>query len=156
MCLISIEPSSMISILAPVWRQVHSAIIVKPPVSVTQLTMLTISHHTPSLQNQVRRFYFSFASCTSFLGLSHKNRFLPTNINPQHWLTDCCFESPIRALCCRRYIHYSWRNRHSTSHFYTVQAVCQSWNQSRVKRVMLVTGRFNPTMPQYKRIHERG
>jgi hypothetical protein len=43
-------------------RQVHGAIVVKPTVSVTQLTMLTISHHTPPLQNPVRRFYFSFAS----------------------------------------------------------------------------------------------
>jgi hypothetical protein len=145
--LISIEPSGMISILAPVWRQVYGAIVVKPLVSVTQLTMLTISHHTPPLQNQVRRFYFSFASFMWFLGLSHKNRFLPTNMKPQHWLTDCCFESLLRALRCRCHIHYSWRNRHPTSHFYTVQAVCQLWNQSPVKRVMSFMGRFNQTMP---------
>jgi hypothetical protein len=76
--------SGMISILAPVWRQVHDNIVLKPPVSVAQLAMLTISHHTPPLQNQVRRFYFSFASFTWLLGLSHKNRFLPTNMKPQH------------------------------------------------------------------------
>jgi hypothetical protein len=86
MWLISIEPSDMISILAPVWRQVHGAIIVKPQVSVTQLTVLTISHHTPPLQNQVRRFYFSFTSFTWFLGLSHKNQLLPTHMKPQRWL----------------------------------------------------------------------
>jgi hypothetical protein len=143
-----IEPSGMISILAPVWRQVYGAIVVKPPVSVTQLTVLTISHHMPPLQNQVRRFYFSFASFTWFLGLLHKNQFLPTNMKPQCWLTDCCFESPLRALRYRCHIHYSWRNRHPTSHFYTVHDVCQSWNPSRVNHVMSVTGRFNPTMPQ--------
>jgi hypothetical protein len=82
MCLISIEPSDMISILALVWRQVHGAIIVKPPVSVMELTLLTISHHTPPLENQVKRFYFSFASFTWFLGLSHNNQFLPTNMKP--------------------------------------------------------------------------
>jgi hypothetical protein len=39
-------------------------------------------------------------------------------MKPQCWLTDCCFESPLRALHCRRHIHYSWRNRHSTSHLH--------------------------------------
>jgi hypothetical protein len=140
MCLITIEPFDMISILAPVWRQVHGAIVEKPPVSVTQLTVLTISHHTPPLENQVRHSNFSFAIFTWFLGLSHKNRFLPTNMKPQHWLTHCCFESPLRALHCRCHIHCSWRNWHPTNHFYMVQAVCQLWNQSRVKHVKSIFG----------------
>jgi hypothetical protein len=123
----------MISILALVWHQVHGTIVMKPLVSITQLTMLTISHHTPPVQNQVRRFYFSFASFTWFLGLSHKNWFLPMNMKPQRWSTHCFFESPLRVLCCRRHIHYNWRNRHPTSHYYAVQAVCQSWNQSHVQ-----------------------
>jgi hypothetical protein len=75
--------SAMISILAPVWCHVHGAIVVKPPVGVKQLTVLTISHHTPPLQNQVRRLYFSFVDFTWFLGLLHKKRFLPTNMKPQ-------------------------------------------------------------------------
>jgi hypothetical protein len=137
----------MISILAPVWRQFHDTIVMKPPVSFMQLTVLTISHHMSPLQNKVRCFYFSFACFTWFLGLLHKNWFLPTNMKPKSWLADCCFESLLRTLRCRYHIHYNWRNWHPASHFYTVHAVCQAWNQSRVKRVKSVTGRFNPTMP---------
>jgi hypothetical protein len=88
------------------------------------LPCLTISHHMPPLQNQVRRFYFSFVSFTWFLGLSHKNRFLPTNMKPRCWSMDSFFDSLLRVLCCRCHIHYSWRNKHPTIHFYTVQAIC--------------------------------
>ena len=42
-----------------------------------------ITNHITSmpLQNKVRRLYFIFAYFTWLLGLSHKNRFLPTNNN---------------------------------------------------------------------------
>jgi hypothetical protein len=105
-----------------------------------QLTVLTISHHTPCCKTKLDALLLSFACFTWFLGLSHKNCFLPMNMNPQHWSTDCFFDSPLRALCCKCHIHYSWTNWHPTSHFYTVQAVCQSWNQSHVKCVKSVFG----------------
>jgi hypothetical protein len=130
-CLISIERSGMISILPPVRHQVHDNIIVKPQ---------TISHHTPHCKTKLDDSTLSFACLTCLLGLSHKNHFFPTNMKPQRWSIDCFFTSPLRALCCRLHIHYSWRNRHPTSHFYTVQAVCESWNQSRMKRIKSVFG----------------
>jgi arylamine N-acetyltransferase len=111
-----------------------------------QLTVSTISHHTPHCKTKLDDSTLSFACFTWLLELSHKNRFLPTNMKPQHWSMDCFFDSPLRALRCRRHIHYSWRNRHPTSHFYTVQAVCQSWNQSRVKHVKSV---FGPLQSNY-------
>jgi hypothetical protein len=51
--------------------------------NITQLTVLTISHHTPSLQNKVRHSLSSFACFTWLLGFLHKNHFLPTNMKPQ-------------------------------------------------------------------------
>jgi hypothetical protein len=115
-------------------------------VSVTKLTVLTISHHTPRCKTKLDALLLSFACFTWLLGLPHKNRFLPTNMKPQRWSTDCFFDSLLRPLRCRRHIHCSWKNRHPTSHFYTVQAVGQSWNQSRVKRVRSV---FGPLQSNY-------
>jgi hypothetical protein len=129
-----------------VWHQVHSATVVKPPVSATQLTLLTISHHTPHCKIKLDALILSFTSFTWLLGLLHKNHFLPMNMKPQRWSTDCLFDYPLMALRCRCHIHYSWRNWHPTSHFYMVQAVCQSWNQSRVKRVKSV---FGPLQSNY-------
>jgi hypothetical protein len=139
--LISIERSGMIDIhpstgtVPSPWCHRREA-----RVSVTQLTVLTISHHMPDCKTKLDDSTLSFACFTWLLGLSHKNHFLPTNIKPQRWSTNCFFDSPLRALCCRCHIHYSWRNRHPTSHFYMVQPVCQSWNQSRVKHVRSVFG----------------
>jgi hypothetical protein len=79
-------------------------------VSITQLTVLTISHHTPHCKTKLDDSTLSFACFTWLLGLSHKNRFLPTNMKPQRWSTDCFFDSLLRALHCRCHIHYSWRN----------------------------------------------
>jgi hypothetical protein len=115
-------------------------------VSVKQLTVLTISHHTRHCKTKLGVLLLSFACFMWLLGLSHKNRFLPTNMKPQRWSTDCFFDSLLRALRCRRHIDYSWRNRNLTSHFYTLQAVCQSWNQSREKRVKSV---FGPLQSKY-------
>jgi hypothetical protein len=114
--------------------------------SVMQLTVLTISHHTPRCKTKLDALLLSFAYFMWLLGLLHKNYFLPTNMKPQCWSTDCFFDAPLRPLCCRCHIHYSWRNTHPTSHFYTVQAVCQSWNQSHVKCVKLV---FGPLQSNY-------
>jgi hypothetical protein len=99
------------------YHQVHGASVVKPPAVPRNLPFDHITSHAP-LQNKVRSFYFMFASFTWLLGLSHKNRFLPTYMKPQRWLTYCCFESPLRALRCRCHIHYSWRNRHPTNHLH--------------------------------------
>jgi hypothetical protein len=93
----------------------------------------------PHCKTKLDALPLSFACFAWLVGLSHKNRF-SMNMKPQRWLTHCCFESLLRALRCRRHIHYSWRNWHPTSHFYTVQAVYQSWNQSRVKRIKSVFG----------------
>jgi hypothetical protein len=137
--LISIEPSDMIhpcTGVVPSPRRHHR----EASGSVTQLTVLTISHHTPRCKTKLDALLLSFACFTWLLGLSHKNSFLPTNMKPQRWSMNCFFNSPLRSLRCRRHIHYSWRIRHPTSHFYTVQPVCQSWNQSRVKRVKSIFG----------------
>jgi hypothetical protein len=125
--LISIEPSGMISILAPVWRQVHGVIVVKPLAVSRNLQCWPYHITRPHFKIKLDALLLSFACFTWLIGLSHKNRFLPTNMKPRLLLTYCCFESLLRALRCRCCIHYSSRNRHPTSHFYTVQAVCQSW-----------------------------
>jgi hypothetical protein len=108
---------------------------------------LTISHHTPYCKTKLEVSTI-FASFMWLLGLSRKNRsYLWTwNHNADSHIVPLI--SLLRALHCRCHIHYSWRNRHSTSHFCTVQTVRQAWNQSCVKCVMLVSGRFDPTMPQ--------
>jgi hypothetical protein len=118
-CLISIEPPAWYPFVHRLWCQVHGASVVKHPAVPHNLPFDHIISHAP-LQNKVRRFYFMFAIFTWLLGLSHKNRFLPTNMKPQRWLTYCCFESPLRALCCRHHIHYSWRNWHPTSHLHGI------------------------------------
>jgi hypothetical protein len=115
-------------------------------VSITLLTVWIISHQTPGCKTKLDDSTLSFACFTWLLGLLHKNYFLPTNMKPQHWSMNCFFDSPLRVLHYRRHIHYSWRNRHLTSHFYTVQAICQSWNQSRVKCVRSV---FRPLQSNY-------
>jgi hypothetical protein len=114
--------------------------------NVTQLTILAISHQTPRYKTKLDALLLSFACFTWLLGLLHKNRFLPTNMKPQCSSMNCFFDSSLRALCCRCHIHYSWRNWHPTSYFYTVQAVCKSWNQSCVKCVKLV---FGPLQSNY-------
>jgi hypothetical protein len=117
------------------WCHRHEA-----SVSTKQLTVSTISHDKPHYKTKLDDSTLSFACFTWLLGLSHKNHFLPTNMKPQLWSMNCFFNSPLRFLYCRRHIHYNWRNRHPTSHFYTVQGICQSWNQSRVKCVKSVFG----------------
>jgi hypothetical protein len=115
--------------------------------NVTQLTMLTISHHMPPLQNKVRRFYFIFCMFYVVSRAFAQEPFLTYEHETTTLIYRLLLWVPLRDLRCRRHIHYSWRNRHPTSHFYTVQVVCQSWNQSHVKCIRSVTGRFNPTMP---------
>jgi hypothetical protein len=51
--------------------------------SVTELTVLTISHHTPRYKTKLDALLLSFACFTWFLWLPHKNRFLPMNMKPQ-------------------------------------------------------------------------
>jgi hypothetical protein len=51
----------MISIRPPVWRQVHSAPVVKPPAVPRNLPF---DHITSHAQKKVRRFYFMFGSFT--------------------------------------------------------------------------------------------
>jgi hypothetical protein len=108
---------------------------------------LTISHHTPHYKTKLD-VSIVFASFTWLLGLSRKNLFYLWTWNHNADNHIIALISPLRALCYRCHIHYSWRNWHPTSHFYTVHAICQAWNQSRVKCVMLVTVRFDQTMPQ--------
>jgi hypothetical protein len=136
-CLISIEPTT--------WSpSVHrydvksTTPVVKPLDIQRYLPFNHITSHTP-FQDKVRRFYsvciFYVASRAFvqelFLNYEHETTTL---------IIYYCFDSPLRALHCRCHIHYSWRNMHLTSHFCTVQAVRQAWNQSRVKRVKSVFG----------------
>jgi hypothetical protein len=139
MRLISIERSGMISILPPVRCQVHDTIVVKLQLVSHNLPYQPY-HITPHCKTNLDASTLSFACFRWLLGLSHKNHFLPTNMKPQHWLIHCCFESLLRALRCTCHIHYSWRNGQPTSQFYTVQVICQSWNQSYVKHVKSVFG----------------
>ena len=39
------------------------------------------------------------------LGLSYKNRFLPTNIEPQHEFINCLYHTPFEALRCKCHIN---------------------------------------------------
>jgi hypothetical protein len=135
---------------------IHGAIFMKPPAVSRNLPCWPYHITRPQCKTKLDASTLSFACFTWILGLSHKNHFLPTNMKPQCWLTDCCFESLLRSLHCRRHIHYSWRNKHLTSYFYMVQAVCQSWNQSRVKRARSVTWRSIQLCHIYKWIHVGG
>jgi len=71
------------------------------------------------------------------LGLSRKNRFLPTNKNhnADKYVVST---TPFRALHCKGNINYGERNRHPPA-AYVKQVTCQAQNRSRVcVRVRLV------------------
>jgi hypothetical protein len=57
----------------------------------------------PPLQIKVRYdSTLSFASFTWLLGVSGENRFCPTNMKPQHQLSNCLYYTPFGALRCKR------------------------------------------------------
>ena len=79
-------------------------------------------HHITSLallQNKVRRLYFyPFANFTWLLGLSHKNRFLPTNIEPQHLIDNHLYDPLKEALACTAMSTKVGDAIHPPSHIY--------------------------------------
>ena len=83
------------------------------------------------------------------LGLDKKNRFFNLRKQTQH-LTDNYLYDPLKeALACDAISTKVGDAIHPPSHIYTVQAVCQAWNQSRVRvRVKSVAGSFIQTIPQ--------
>ena len=113
---------------------------------------MTISHHKPTLQNKVRRLYFyPFANFTWLLGLSHKNRsYLRTS---NHNISSIIISMiPFRGPRLQIPHPLKSEKQDTRQATYTVQAVCQVWNQSRVRvRVRSVASRFI----QRCRIHEQ-
>jgi hypothetical protein len=130
-CLISIEPPAWSPSVHRLWRQVHGARR-EAFRSTMQLTVQPY-HITRPLQNKVRRFYY----VCKFYVASRAFAQQPF-LTYEHETHIVALISPLRALHCRCHIHYSWRNRHPTSHFCTV--LCRMSVMEPVSREMRKVG----------------
>ena len=113
---------------------------------------------TPHSQIKVEVFLlYLFESFTWLIGVSRENCFYPTNMQPQHQLSNCLYYTPFGALRCKRLRIANVRETDTPKATYMVQAICQAWNKSSISvRVRLVGAASSEQCRNTRRVHVRG